>query len=71
MADRLRNKKRVNFSLDKDLNDYLTYVSKETGYSKTAIVEELLRFNLYEIVEYPEYSPVIRALDYIKEMSRD
>lgn len=71
MEDRLKNKKRVNFSLEIELNEYLSYVSKKTGYSKTAIVEELLKLNLYEIVEYPEYSPIIRALDYLKETSKD
>ena len=69
MSDRLKNKIRVNFSLNKDLNKYLTYASKKTGYAKTAIVEELLRLNLYGMVEYPEHSPIIRALDYLKEVS--
>lgn len=64
---RLVNKIRVTLSLEKDLNSYLSEVSKDTGYTKTAIVEELLRMNLYPIHE--EYdSPIIRALDYRKKM---
>jgi len=74
-GDRLVNKVRANFSIERELNRYLSIVSKETGYTRTAIIEELLRQNLYSIQECNmlgidlEYSPILRALDYRKEMS--
>jgi predicted DNA-binding protein len=62
----LVNKTRVSLSLENGLSDYLVQVSKDTGYTRTAIVEELLKMYLYDISE--EYdSPIIRALDYRKE----
>jgi len=67
MSNRLKNKKRVNFSIEIELNEYLTLVSKETSYSRTAIIEELLRQHLYPIKEHPAYSPIMRALDYRRE----
>ena len=73
--DRLVNKVRATFSIERELNRYLASVSKETGYTRTAIIEELLRQNLYSIQECNrlgidlEYSPILRALDYRKEMS--
>ncbi len=70
----LVNKIRATFSLEIELNRYLTEVSKETGYTRTAIIEELLKQNLYSLSECHrlginlEYSPILRALDYRKEM---
>ena len=70
----LVNKIRATFSIEIGLNRYLTEVSKETGYSRTAIIEELLRQNLYSLSECKklninlDYSPILRALDYRKEM---
>jgi len=66
----LVTKRRANFSLNIDLDSYLTEVSKATGYTRTAIVEELLRQNLYEIDESSNIgffeSPIMRALEYYK-----
>lgn len=70
----LINKIRATFSIEKGLNAYLGDVAKETGYTRTAIIEELLRQNLYSISEANslgidlEYSPILRALSYHKEM---
>ena len=70
----LVNKIRATFSIEIELNRYLTEVSKETGYTRTSIVEELLRQHLYTISDCHrlnidlDYSPILRALDYRKEM---
>jgi len=69
----LVNKTRATFSIENGLNEYLTEVSKATGYTRTAIVEELLRQNLYHIDECDRVgcyddSPIMRALEYHKEM---
>jgi hypothetical protein len=68
----LVNKTRATFSIENELNEYLTEVSKATGYTRTAIIEELLRQNLYHIKECHEFgyddSPIMRALEYHKEM---
>lgn len=64
----LINKTRATFSIENELNRYLSQVSKDTGYTRTAIVEELLRQNLYPIHEHPKFSPIMRALDYRKDM---
>jgi len=68
----LVTKRRANFSLNIELDKYLTEVSKATGYTRTAIVEELLKQNLYHINECHEFgcddSPIMRALEYHKEM---
>jgi len=68
----LVNKTRATFSIENELNEYLTEVSKATGYTRTAIIEELLRQNLYHIDECDKVgfyeSPIMRALEYHKEM---
>jgi len=71
----LVTKRRANFSLNIELDKYLTEVSKATGYTRTAIVEELLRQNLYGIYECDNIgfndSPIMRALDYYKKHSEN
>ena len=67
IAKDLATKRRVTLSLDIDLDDYFTNVAKELGFTKTLIIEELLKENLYNMKEYPEYSNVIRSLQWRKE----
>ena len=66
-AKDLKTKRRVTLSLDIDLDDYFTDVSKELGFTKSMIVSELLRESLYNIREHREYSNVIKSLEYKKE----
>ena len=66
-AKDLKTKRRVTLSLDIDLDDYFTEVSKELGFKKSMIVEELLKEHLYGMREHKEYSNVIRSLEYKKE----
>ncbi len=67
IAKDLKTKRRVTLSLDIDLDDYFTDVAKELGFTKSLIVEELLKENLYHMKEHPEYSNVIRSLQWRKE----
>ena len=67
IAKDLQTKRRVTLSLDIDLDDYFTDVAKELGFTKTLIIEELLKENLYHMKEHPEYSNVIRSLQWRKE----
>ncbi len=66
-AKDLKTKRRVTLSLDIDLDDYFTDVSKELGFTKSMIVSELLRESLYNMREHKEYSNVIKSLEYKKE----
>ena len=66
-AKDLKTKRRVTLSLDIDLDDYFTEVSKELGFKKSLIVEELLKEYLYEMKHHREYSNVVRSLEYRKE----
>jgi len=71
----LVNKTRATFSIQNDLNEYLTVVSKATGYTRTSIIEELLKRNLYEIYESDNIgfndSPIMRALEYYRKHSEN
>jgi len=71
----LVTKRRANFSLNIELDKYLTRVSKATGYTRTSIVEELLRQNLYKVHESDSIgfndSPIMRALEYYKKHSSE
>jgi len=66
-AKDLKTKRRVTFSLDIDLDDYFTDVSKDLGFTKSMIVTELLKAHLYEMAEHREYSNVVKSLAYRKE----
>lgn len=71
IAKDLITKRRVTLSLDIDLDNYFTDVAKELGFTKTLIVEELLKENLYYMKEHPDFSNVIRSLQWRKEQLED
>lgn len=67
VANDLKTKRRVTLSLDIDLDDYFTEVSKDLGFTKSMIVTELLKNSLYELTEHRGFSNVVKSLEYRKE----
>lgn len=67
LAKDLKTKRRVTLSLDIDLDDYFTEVSKDLGFTKSMIVTELLKNSLYELTEHRDFSNVVKSLEYRKE----
>lgn len=66
-AKDLATKRRVTLSIDIDLDDHFTDVSKELGFTKSMIVSELLKQHLNASVLDIANSNVIRSLEFRKE----